>query len=114
MELEGKEITEINIIRVITLDEQVENLFLNSLIPSPEGISLKLDANVSGQILINLGLELDKCTKAGYKKTAVLCNPRIRLYFARFIERRFRGTRVISYAEIAPDFKVQVMGIVRL
>jgi len=89
-------------------------LLVNSLVTSAEGTALKLDANISQQILTKLELELEKCTQAGYKKTAVLCNTRIRLYFARLIERKFRGTRVISYAEIAPDFKIQVMGTVKL
>ena len=103
-----------NIIRVITLDEDLESFLVNSLSKSDIGVALNIPAQISQQILTKLKNEMDKCIQAGYKKTAILCNPRIRLYFYRLIERDFRGTRVISYAEIVPGFKIQVMGTISI
>jgi flagellar biosynthesis protein FlhA len=44
----------------------------------------------------------------------ILCSPRLRPHFKRFIERSFPDTAVLSYNEIVPQVKVQSIGMISI
>jgi flagellar biosynthesis protein FlhA len=46
--------------------------------------------------------------------SVILCSPRLRPHFKRFIERSFPDVAVLSYNEIVPQVKVQSIGMISL
>ena len=45
-------------------------------------------------------------------RPVILCSPRLRPHFKRFIERSFPDLAVLSYNEIVPQVKVQSIGMI--
>ena len=49
------------------------------------------------------------CIGNNLKKIPIICRPDIRLYLRRLIEKKFPSMMVISYLEIPPEFKIEIL-----
>jgi flagellar biosynthesis component FlhA len=98
-----------NVINVITLDSDVERLLANSLVDIGLGPELRLEPSLQQRFLTQLEAALTWCWQEGYQKTALLCDGRLRRHVRRLIERKHPQTAVLSYAEIAPGFQIEVL-----
>lgn len=101
------------VITVVTIDPSLEETLIGAIHQSEYGSFLAVDPNVGERILLQIQRHL-----ANFKKmrtnAVILCSPRLRPHFKRFIERSFPDVAVLSYNEIVPQVKVQSIGMVSL
>ncbi len=102
-----------NVITVVTIDPSLEETLIGAIHQSEYGSFLAVDPNVGERILLQIQRHL-----ANFKKMklnpVILCSPRLRPHFKRFIERSFPDMAVLSYNEIVPQVKVQSIGMISI
>lgn len=87
---------------------------MKALVTGPLGTQLVMHPFITAQLRDRLQQALDDSLTQGHRATAVLTSPQIRFHFRRLMERHFPGLPVLSYAEIAPDFQVEVVAVIDL
>lgn len=97
--------------KVITLDQDLERIMMDSLQPTETGNYLALDPQISQKIISNLSREVEKLLSIG-EQPIIVTPPIIRLYFKRFIDQISDDIIVLSYNEIDPKVKIQSIGTV--
>ena len=102
-----------NNINVITLDNEVEELIMNSITKTETGSYLSIDPNKAQLILNNTFKTMQKLTSIG-EQPIILTAPIVRLYFKKLTEQMTRDIVVISYNEIEPSVEVQSVGVVSI
>jgi len=100
-----------NSLNVVTLDNSVEELIMNSISKTETGSYLSMDPNKAQLILNNTFQTMKKLTSIG-EQPIVLTAPIVRLYFKKLTEQMTRDVIVISYNEIAPTIEVKSIGVV--
>ncbi|NLJ79159.1 MAG: flagellar biosynthesis protein FlhA [Tissierellia bacterium] len=98
-------------LNVITLNNEVEEMIMNSINKTETGSYLSLEPNIAQQILDNTLKMVQKLTHAG-QQPIILTAPIVRLYFKRLTEQLTRDLIVLSYNEIEPLVEVQSVGMV--
>ncbi len=98
---------------VITLDNEVEEIIMNSINKTETGSYLSLEPNVAQKILNNTLKSVQKLTSIG-QQPIILTAPIVRLYFKRLTEQLTRDLIVLSYNEIEPSVEVQSVGMVNI
>ena len=98
-------------IKVITLDPSLEEAVVSSLQKTASGAYPALSPEDAEKILHQLQDIVSKAASAG-ETPVVLCSPKIRLPFRRFIERFLPGVAVISYNELVPEMEIETLGAV--
>lgn len=93
-------------LNVLTLSPELEKQLHKALIQTPSGPELQLEPGLRARFLLALEQGLGWCQAEGYLKTALLVDPRIRRHLRLLIERHFPHLPVLSYAEVAPGFKI--------
>lgn len=101
-------------LNVIALAPEVEALLGSALVQTSLGTELQLSPQVRQQFLERLEAAVHYCWQEGYHRTALLVDPRIRRHLHRLIERSFPRLPVLSYAEVAPGFQIQILQTVYL
>jgi len=101
------------VITVVTIDPSLEETLIGSIHQSEYGSFLAVDPNVGERILLQIQRHLANFRKMKIKGV-ILCSPRLRPHFKRFIERSFPDVAVLSYNEIVPQVKVQSIGMISL
>jgi flagellar biosynthesis protein FlhA len=101
------------VITVVTIDPSLEETMIGSIHQSEYGSFLALDPNVGEKILVQISGHL-RNFKRMKLKPVILCSPRLRPHFKRFIERSFPDVAVLSYNEIVPQVKVQSIGMISI
>jgi flagellar biosynthesis protein FlhA len=101
------------VITVVTIDPALEETLIGSIHQSEYGSFLAVDPNVGERILLQIQRHIANFKKMK-NKPVILCSPRLRPHFKRFIERSFPDVAVLSYNEIVPQVKVQSIGMVSL
>ena len=101
------------VITVITIDPSLEEVMIGAIHQSEYGSFLALDPNVGERVLVQISSQLQNFRRMKLPPV-VLCSPRLRPHFKRFIERSFPDVAVLSYNEIVPQVKVQSIGMVSL
>jgi flagellar biosynthesis protein FlhA len=101
------------VITVVTIDPSLEEVMIGAIHQSEYGSFLALDPNVGERVLVQISSQVQN-----YKRMkllpVILCSPRLRPHFKRFIERSFPDMAVLSYNEIVPQVKVQSIGMISL
>lgn len=100
-------------ITVVTIDPALEETLIGSIHQSEYGSFLAVDPNVGEKILVQISGHL-RNFKRMRLLPVVLCSPRLRPHFKRFIERSFPDVAVLSYNEIVPQVKVQSIGMISI
>ncbi|MFA4905687.1 MAG: flagellar biosynthesis protein FlhA [Candidatus Margulisiibacteriota bacterium] len=101
------------VITVVTIDPALEETLIGAIHQSEYGSFLAVDPNVGERILLQIQRHIANFKKMK-SKPVILCSPRLRPHFKRFIERSFPDVAVLSYNEIVPQVKVQSIGMVSL
>ena len=81
----------------------------NSLI----NIGLALDPSLAQKIISNISATSEKFTELGYNPV-ILTTSYIRAGMSNFVERFVPGVSVISHQEIAPNTRVQSLGVINM
>ena len=100
-----------NNLRVVTLDNQLEELIMNSINKTETGSYLSIDPSKAQIILNNTFKIMKELTSIG-EQPIVLTAPIVRLYFKKLTEQMTRDIIVISYNELESHVEVQSVGVV--
>ncbi|MGI6540968.1 MAG: flagellar biosynthesis protein FlhA [Bacillota bacterium] len=98
---------------VVTLDPSLEQLLFDSLDVTEHGTYLAPDPKVYRALISSLVAESERMASGGLQPI-VLTSSGLRPHFRRLIERAVPQTVVLSYDEIAPEVKVNAVGMVSL
>ncbi len=101
------------VITVVTIDPSLEEVMIGAIHQSEYGSFLALDPNVGERVLVQISSQLQNFKRMKLLPV-ILCSPRLRPHFKRFIERSFPDMAVLSYNEIVPQVKVQSIGMISL
>jgi flagellar biosynthesis protein FlhA len=101
------------VVTVVTIDPSLEETMIGSIHQSEYGSFLAIDPNVGEKVLVQISGHL-RNFKRMKLKPVILCSPRLRPHFKRFIERSFPDVAVLSYNEIVPQIKVQSIGMISI
>ncbi len=100
-------------LKVITLDQNIENSILNSVKKSEHGTYLTLDPQTVQAIVEAVAGQMEKL-KDILQTPIILTSPIVRLYFKRLIDQFQPNIVVLSFNEIDTDIQIQAVGAVRL
>jgi len=101
------------VVTVVTIDPSLEETLIGAIHQSEYGSFLAVDPNVGEKILVQISGHLRNFRRMKLRGV-ILCSPRLRPHFKRFIERSFPDTAVLSYNEIVPQVKVQSIGMISI
>ncbi|SHE35215.1 MULTISPECIES: flagellar biosynthesis protein FlhA [Caloramator] len=106
-------IDEQGVIRVITLDINLENMISENIHKSLQGSYPALEPNITTQIYHSIkdNIELNQFNN---DIPVILVNPKIRPAFRRMIEMVFPQVQVLSMNEIPTDIQIETIGMVTL
>ena len=96
-------------LNVMVLDPALEAALGSALVQTPLGPELQLDPQLRQHFLARIEAAHDYCWREGYTGTALLVDARIRRHVRRLIERAFPRLPVISYAEVAPGYHLNIV-----
>jgi len=99
--------------KVVTLDQQLENMLMDSIQQNDSGTYLSVDPMTTQGILSNLSSEVKKLMKMG-EQAIVVTAPIVRLYFKRLSEQSIPELVVLSYNEIESNIDIQSSGMVNM
>lgn len=98
--------------RVLTLDQDLETLMMESIGQNENGSYLSLDPSISQNLLNNLAVELQNLLSMGEQPVLVTV-PIVRFYVKRLTEQYIPDLIVLSYNEIDAEIDIQSAGTVR-
>ncbi|MFA6170689.1 MAG: flagellar biosynthesis protein FlhA [Candidatus Margulisiibacteriota bacterium] len=101
------------IITVVTIDPTLEETLVGAIHQSEYGSFLAVDPTVGERVLVQISNHMNNFKRLKLK-SVILCSPRLRPHFKRFIERSFPDVAVLSYNEIVPQVKVQSIGMISI
>jgi len=101
------------VVTVVTIDPSLEETLIGSIHQSEYGSFLAVDPNIGERILVQISGHVQNFKRLKLNPV-ILCSPRLRPHFKRFIERSFPDLAVLSYNEIVPQVKVQSIGMISL
>lgn len=99
--------------QVLTLDPGIEQVIMDSVKKTEQGMYLALDPSVIEKILQATQGAAQKLENIG-RTAIVLTSPIVRVYYKRLIEERFPNVVVISYGEIDNSVELQSVGMVSI
>ncbi|MBS4539863.1 flagellar biosynthesis protein FlhA [Clostridium sp. D2Q-11] len=108
-----KKYVESNMLKVVTLDSELEQLIMDSINQTNTGSYLSLEPTLVQQILNSLSKNVQKLTSIG-EQPIILTAPIVRLYFKRLTEQITSDFIVLSYNEIDPTIEIKSLGMVKL
>ncbi|WKY48540.1 flagellar biosynthesis protein FlhA [Eubacteriaceae bacterium ES3] len=100
-------------IKVIALDQEIENIILNSAKKNEHGTYLAIDPSVVQTIVEKVTEQRDKL-KEIIDHSIILTSPIVRIYFKRLIEQFLSDLTVLSFNEIETNIQIQVIGMVKM
>jgi len=95
------------------LGPNTQSLLLNSLAATEAGTVLALAPEVAQRFLSHLASAMEGLAAEGYRPL-LFCPPRLRLPLRRLTERPLPGLVLLSYAEVAPGYQLEVRTTVEL
>jgi len=101
------------VITVVTIDPSLEETMIGAIHQSEYGSFLAIDPGVGEKVLAQISGHLQNFKRLKLRPV-ILCSPRLRPHFKRFIERSFPDLAVLSYNEIVPQVKVQSIGMISI
>jgi flagellar biosynthesis protein FlhA len=99
------------IVRVITLDPNLEQLLLKVQKESRDTAGYMIDPRLIQKLYDRLGVLIKEMTGNGFQPI-VLCSPSIRLTFRRLTERLSSKLLILSFNEIISEVEVHSVGVV--
>ncbi|WP_303866908.1 flagellar biosynthesis protein FlhA [Acetobacterium wieringae] len=105
--------TDGNSIKVIALDQEIENIILSSAKKNEHGTYLAIDPQVVQTIVEKVTEQIEKL-KEIIDHSIILTSPIVRIYFKRLIEQFMADLTVLSFNEIDTNIQIQVIGMIKL
>lgn len=102
-----------NYARVVTLDQNLESMLMESIQQTDGGSYMSLAPEVSQNLLNNLAVQIQNLLSLG-EQPIVVTAPIVRFYFKRLTEQMIPDLIVLSYNEIEPDVQIQSVGMVSI
>ncbi|MBI2265826.1 MAG: FHIPEP family type III secretion protein, partial [Armatimonadetes bacterium] len=99
------------VIKGISIDATVERLVLSNIRKVQGGHALSLEQPLREQMLHATEKELRKLQGL---PQVLLCSPKVRLYLRHLLERDYPDLFVLSYLEVAPGAKFEILGAIRV
>jgi flagellar biosynthesis protein FlhA len=100
-------------IKVISLDQGIENTILSSAKKSEHGTYLALEPQVVQRIVESVSEQIDR-VKELIHHPIILTSPIVRIYFKRLIDQFLPNLTVLSFNEIDANIQIQAIGIIQL
>ena len=99
--------------KVITLDQELEQLIIDSVQQTDYGTYLSINPDIAQRIAGSLMKEVQSVMSLG-EQPIILTSPMVRMYFKRIADGVTPGLIVLSYNEIDPLIEVQSVGVVSI
>lgn len=99
--------------RVVTLDQDLENMLMDSVQQNGSSSYLSLDPVSSQSILNNIAVQVQNLLQIG-EQPIVVTAPIVRFYLKRLTDQYIPDLIVLSYNEIEADVDIQSIGVVTL
>lgn len=100
-------------IKVISLDQDVENTILNSAKKNEHGTYLALDPQSVQGIVEGVTEQMEK-VKEIISQPVILTSPIVRIYFKRLIDQFLPNLTVLSFNEIDTSIQIQAVGVIQM
>jgi flagellar biosynthesis protein FlhA len=101
-----------NSIKVITIDQGIENTILNSVKKSEHGTYLAIEPPLVQGIVESLTKQIEK-VKDLVREPIILTSPVVRIYFKKLIDPFLPNLTVLSFNEIDGNIQIQAIGMVK-
>ena len=99
--------------KVVSLDEKIENLIMASVKKVDTGSYLTLDPASIQQIISSATEEINK-VKELVSVPIILTSPVVRIYFKKLLDQFYPDVTVVSFSEIDNNIQIQALGSIRL
>lgn len=99
--------------KVVTLDQDLENLLMDSVQQNGSSSYLALDPVRSQSILNNIAVQIQNLLQIG-EQPIIVTAPIVRFYLKRLTDQYIPDLIVLSYNEIEADIDIQSVGVVTL
>lgn len=99
--------------RVVTLDQDLENLLMDSVQQNGSSSYLALDPVTSQSVLNNIAVQIQNLLQIG-EQPIIVTAPIVRFYLKRLTDQYIPDLIVLSYNEIEADVDIQSVGVVTL
>lgn len=100
-----------NTLKVITIDNSLERLIMDSITQTETGNYLSLEPTTVQKILNNVSKNIERLTSTG-EQPIILTAPIVRIYLKRLTEQFTNDLIILSYNEIIPSIEIQSLGMV--
>jgi flagellar biosynthesis protein FlhA len=101
------------VLPVVTLEQDVEDVLLNSIQRTEHGSYLSVDPEVANSIMKSVSKEMQKLMAKGFQPI-VLCSPQLRRHFRRMVEQFAPSLTVLSHGELSSHISFQSLGKVQV
>lgn len=101
-----------NSIKVISLDQSVENAILNAAKKNEHGTYLALEPQAVQMIVEGVSEQIDRL-KELVNQPIILTSPIVRIYFKRLIDQFIPNLTVLSFNEIDTNIQIQALGVIK-
>lgn len=101
------------VLPVVTLEQDVEDVLLNSVQHTEHGSYLSVEPKVANTIMKSVSKEMQKLMAKGFQPI-VLCSPQLRRHFRRMVEQFAPSLIVLSHSELSSHISFQSFGKVQV
>jgi flagellar biosynthesis protein FlhA len=101
------------VLNVLTLEQDVEEVLMNSVQHTEHGSYLSVDPRVADSIMHSVNRETERAIASGYEPI-IVCSPQLRRHFRRMVEQFAPSLMVLSHSELLNNVKFKSLGKVRL
>ncbi len=105
--------TEANQMKVISLDQSIENMIMGAVKKLDNGSYLALDQKSIQTIVTKTTEQVDRI-KELVQTPVILTSPLVRVYFKKLIDQFYPNIVVLSYSEIDTQVQIQALGNIAL
>jgi flagellar biosynthesis protein FlhA len=102
-------VPEDGILGVLTLEQNVEDVLLNSVQHTEHGSYLSVDPSVADSIMRSVNKETEKVISRGIEPI-ILCSPQLRRHFRRMVEQFAPSVMVLSHSELMRNVQFRSLG----
>jgi flagellar biosynthesis protein FlhA len=99
-------------IKVLTLDQNIENNILNSAKQSDHGTYLAMEPQTVQRIVEDVNAQIGR-VKEIVHQPVILTSPIVRIYFKRLIDQFLPNLTVLSFNEIDSNIQIQAIGLIQ-
>lgn len=87
-------------IAAMTLSADLEQLLVESVSRSDQGLSLNLDPQLAQQVVNSISRKMEETASKGYHQPVLICSSKVRLVLRRLTERSLPMLTLLSYNEV--------------